>query len=248
MKTIEDVGIRVVKPGECLSRGWQVFGENWPLYIGIALVLVVISLLFVINWFIFGPLVVGLSYLILYQLRGGRPEFGMISKGFSKFVPAMVIGLIFMFPTALDTIFRLGVMAIDISQGMNPNAEPGMIFLVTRVAGIFMSLFVLACAVVFAIFLSMAFPILADNDLPLLDTLRLSFEAGKKNAGGLFLLLLLKGAMILAGLMLCCVGVVVAIPLIYIMDAIAYTQIFGLDDVRESAPPTPGAYDFGAVR
>ena len=93
-------------PG-CVSSGWELIKNNYWMYLGITLLAwVMMACIPIANFFLFGPVMVGVYYVLLREMRGEPVEFGMMFKGFEKFVPAMAAGLIQNIPGIIFQIFQ----------------------------------------------------------------------------------------------------------------------------------------------
>src|SRR6476661_6226306 len=56
----------------------------------------------------------GIAYLVLRDMRGEPVDFGMMFKGFEKFVPLMVVGLIQAIPGIIGQMVNYGAQFADI--------------------------------------------------------------------------------------------------------------------------------------
>ncbi len=92
----------------------------------------------------------------------------------------------------------------------------------------------IAMAVIFAavfVYLSVAvtyaFPLIIDRKLGALDGLRTSIKTVHRQWWQVFVLFLILGLLMIAGILVCCVGVIFALPLGYLVLAEGYRQLFG---------------------
>lgn len=86
-----------VRAGECVSDGLALIQPKYWLFLGMSLLAMIIGgCIPCISIFLAGPIAVGIFYALFAQMReGGQPvEFGMLFKGFERFVPAMVVGIV----------------------------------------------------------------------------------------------------------------------------------------------------------
>ena len=67
--------------------------------------------------FIIGPILGGVYYVVLRDMRGEPVDFGMMFKGFDKFVPLMVIGLIQAIPEIIGQGLRVAGQFAQIGLG-----------------------------------------------------------------------------------------------------------------------------------
>jgi uncharacterized membrane protein len=84
-----------IDASECVKQGWRLIEPKYWLFLGMVILAIIIGgCIPVVQWFLIGPITVGVYYAMLTQMRGEAVSFEMLFKGFSNFVPAMVIGLI----------------------------------------------------------------------------------------------------------------------------------------------------------
>ena len=85
-----------------------------------------------------------------------------------------------------------------------------------------------------------AFPLVIAKGVPAVDAIKASFNVVNKNFVEVLLLVLALFGVGLAGLLLCGVGLLVAMPLIYCIVAAAYVQVFGLEGEAPVQAPESG--------
>lgn len=240
-----------IDAGECVSAGWNLIKPNYWMFFAVTLVgVLLISCIPCVNIFVIGPVGVGIYYVLLRSMRGEPVEFGMMFKGFEKFVPAMVVGLIQAFPgivwTIVDYTVNFATLIPALSRG-------GDLSDLQRGADIFgagfsigYTLFALTFAVVSAVWgisFMFALPLLAEHDLNPIDALKLSASAAWSNIGGIILLVVLQVLLAIVGLLALCVGVLFVLPVLYASFAVAYRQVFPMVDQHFNyAPPPPTEY------
>ena len=230
---------------DALSKGWNLFAGNALLYIGMCVLFVLAScILIVINWFISGPILLGIYYVLLRQMRGQDVSFGMFFKGFEQFFPAMIIGFIMLIPAIINQIFDVSLRLAQFTAIYNPNEASGaVVAIVTLISLLFSGVFLIGSILVY-IFLTFALPLLLERKMGVLETLKLSASAGWANAGGLILLLILQVCVVIVGALACLVGLFAAIPILWASNAVAYRQVFPDSAQANMAPPQPEQYQF----
>jgi hypothetical protein len=201
-----------------------------------------------VNFFLVGPMMGGFAFIVLRDLRGEPVDFGMLFKGFEKFLPLMVLGLI---QSAPGIAFQIIQWTIDLSslaargvgsdmyQGEAPAAiQTGLMF---GMFGLFFG-YIIVQFIWNAVFV-FAFPLMIENDISIGEAITLSFGAAFANIGGLILLVILNFLIALLGVMVFCVGILVAIPITFAAYTVAYRQVFPDRQQRfDTAPPPPSAY------
>src|SRR5689334_9503448 len=96
-----------IDASDCVSQAWELVKRNLGLYIGAFVVLwLFMACIPIINFFLIGPMMGGFAYIVLRDLRNEPVDFGMLFKGFEKFVPLMVLGLIQAIPGIVLQIFQ----------------------------------------------------------------------------------------------------------------------------------------------
>ena len=250
-----------IDAGGCVSNGWNLVKPNYWMYFGITLLAVIlISCIPCVNFFLIGPVGVGVYYVLLKAMRSEPVDFGMMFKGFEKFVPAMVVGLIQALPGIIWTVIDYGVNIArfiglrgetgDLGNFYQTDAAELPILAGLTAAYIFMALFFTVFSIIWSLTFFFALPILAEHEVSPIDALKLSARAAWSNMGGLILLILIQVMIALLGLVALCIGVFFVIPVIYAANAFAYRQVFPLieQNFRNMSPPPPAAYgnNFGS--
>jgi hypothetical protein len=253
----------VIDATGCISNGWNLLKPNYWLYFGIC-ILATVAMMFLscipcLNLLMGGlvnaPLVAGIYYVLLREMRGEPVEFGMMFKGYEKFVPVMVVGFIQSIPGVIFTILQwaldLGRLAAQISSGARRGggnfyqqgdgtdiAIAGGLLALYIVVGVFFFIFGIAWYITFAF----ALPLVIEHNISPIEAIKLSARAGWGNVGGLIVLLILSILMILAGVIALCFGVFFVVPLYYAAYAFAYRQVFPMLGQAPQTVPPPGSY------
>ena len=266
-----------IDAGGCVSNGWELIKPNYWMYFGITALIAVISIVLscipfvpiLFQIFVMPPITIGIFLVLFRAMRNEPVDFGMYFKGFDRYVPAMVVGLISSIPSVIALILNfalnIGSFAAQILQGaagrssrsnflqpqnfvQSDNAAPliagGLLIVVVIVAVVFM-LFSIAWGITFFF----ALPILAENDIAAIDAIKLSARAGWSNVGGIIVLVIFEFLMLLVGVIALCVGVLFVLPVVYAANAFAYRQVFPwIEQNFNMNPPPPGAYgsNFGS--
>ena len=244
----------------CVSNAWEMVKQNYGMYLGISLIAMILAgCIPCVSLFLVGPVLGGVYFVYLRQMRGEPVEFGMMFKGFEKFLPLMVIGIIASIPEIIGQILRftvdlgrLGLMGDGrnkdfqfFQQGSNPEfaIATGLLIIIAIVAFV-----VIIFAVVWRVLLVFAIPLAMEYDLGVIDAIKLSARAATSNIGGLIVLFIFEFLIALLGVLALCIGIFFVIPIIYAANAFAYRQVFPLIEQRfNMSPPPPTAYgNFGS--
>ncbi|HMT08329.1 MAG TPA: hypothetical protein PKA82_10020 [Pyrinomonadaceae bacterium] len=247
-----------IRAGDCVSNAWNQMSAKFGLYLGVGLVTyIMVGCIPIVSIFLFGPVMAGFYYVSLKDMRGEPVEFGMLFRGFDKFLPLMIIGLLQSIPAIIIQILRFvsDFASLMGSGGFgSPPSRRGDFFqssglpdfglsegLMIGLAIVGVILFLIS--IVWAIVFRFAIPLAMEHDLGVTDAIKLSASAAFSNIGGIILLFLLYIVVALLGVLALCIGIFVAIPVIWIADAFAYRQVFPLIEQRMNfEPPPPTAY------
>jgi len=250
-----------ISAGECVSTAWEMIKAKYGFYLGMSLLAwVMISCIPCLNIFLMGPVMGGIFYVGLRDMKNEPIDFGMMFKGFENFVPLMVIGLIQSIPAIISQVAQYSLRIGELlnggaprrggatffqSQGALPDIIPGV--------GLVVILIVAAVFIVFAFFwwavFFFAIPLAMDRNLPVVDAIKLSARAAMGNIGGLLVLMIIEILVVLLGMLLLCVGLLlVSIPVIFLTNVVVYRMVFPASDDSpfKYNPPDPSAYrDWG---
>jgi hypothetical protein len=245
-----------IDASECVSNAWELVKRNIGLYIGAGVVTVIlIGCIPIVNFFLLGPMMGGFSYLVLRDMRNEPIDFGMLFKGFEKFLPLMIMGLIQAIP---GIIFQVIQYSVDIAQLVGKQTGTSGDFyqssppldglaagLTAGLVIIFVGYFIFQ--IIWNAALTFAIPLIIEHDVGIGEAIRLSFGAVFGNVGGLIVLYFWSILISLLGMLAICLGLLVAIPVIYAANVFAYRQVFPLlEDRFQSTPPPPETYgNFG---
>lgn len=245
-----------VSAGECVSNAWETLKAKYGMYIGISLIAMLLTgCVPCLNIFLLGPIMGGIYYVVLRDMRGEPVEFGMMFKGFEKFGPLMIIGLIQSIPGIIAQILQYAAQFAEIGlKGMGGGrnffqASGSDLAVSGGVMMLFIVLFVVFMVFAFAwwaIFL-FAVPLIMEHDLGAGEAIKLSAKAAMSNIGGLILYFLLLIPIMLLGVLLLCIGMfLISIPIMYVGQVFIYRMVFPYTGTPlNMAPPPPTEYGFG---
>lgn len=182
-----------------------------------------------------GPVMGGFAYLVLRDMRNEPVDFGTMFKGFEKFIPLMFMGLIQAIP---GIIYECIGLVWDINEMLRPSettdpnffqtASDPFVFSAFTVAFVIMLIGYVLFSLIWSYALIFAIPLIMEHGISIGDAIKLSFGAVFSNLGGLIVLGLWGGLVALLGLLSLCVGMFVAIPVIFASQVFAYRQVFPL--------------------
>jgi hypothetical protein len=237
----------VVQPVECLKGAWELVRDQYWLFVGLCAVAMIIGSAVPFG-ILMGPMMCGL-YMIFFRKRRGLPiEFGMLFKGFDFFGQSVVAALLHVVPIMVIIIpayifLYITMFAAMAAGSASPDSGPLAGLMVLFIAMIFY-VFVLLVIIVVSIGFMFAYPLIVDRGLSGLDAVKLSFRAGLANFFRLLGLSLLGGLLGICGVILCYVGVLLVFPITLSAVAIAYEQVFGLNEgaISPDLPPPPPTF------
>ena len=234
--------------GGCISRGWTLLKNNFGLlFVGVLIyfliegaiaglgsIPIVGPLFSIANLFIVGPLMGGVFYMFIKAIRSQPGEIGDVFAGFRRaflqlflgyLVPALLIGLC-MIPLAV-------VLAIDIvrlvatTHGAPP--DPKMIIQAFETQLPLILTVVLIClvpVVYLQISWSFTLPLIIDKQIDFWSAMKTSWKMVGKHWWLVFGLFVVVGLLNIAGVLLCCIGILITIPIGLGAMMYAYETIF----------------------
>lgn len=225
--------------GGCVSRGWTLFRDNLGLLLGGAAIYLAIEIVIagfgmipfigplfsIANLFVVGPLLGGLFYLFLRVLRGQPATVGDVFAGFrlrywqlflGQLVPGLLAGL------CLVPALVAGLIAVVPALLRNQPPGPGAILVVVLVA-----LICLVPMVFLQVNWAFTLPLVIDRQLDFWSAMQTSWRQVSKHWWPVFGLCLLVWLISVAGLLVCCVGVLFTAPIAVAALLYGYETLFG---------------------
>ncbi len=228
--------------------GWAAIKPHYPLFLAMIFIQVVAGVLSsfvpfigsILSGAIGVCLVAGMFMAMFGVFRGESPKVQLMFEGFSRFVPLFVFVLI-------QTIPFVIVAAIAVSNGMLPEAltsgtgqemtpeqlqeiiaalDPRLLWLY---AGAWAAWIVMKALMFFAV------PLVADRDINAPTAIGLSVKAFAANIGGVAALIAIQAGLFIAGLLMLGIGLFFVAPVIYVIEAAAYRDVFGIGGSPEIA-------------
>ncbi len=227
-----------IRAFDVYKEAWAILKpEFWPIF-GIVIVGMLVGS--VVPVVIMGPMMIGVFYCLLDKVDGRPANFDKLFKGFDQFGAGLTISLMIMLPV-FAFIFLVYIPMIMMSiYGQRLSQDEllpliGGFLLVELLLGIVMTL--LHSLLIFA------FPLIADRRLGGFAAAKLSARAAWANKGGIAGMFGVGILVVIAGYMLLCVGVYLALPVIMMATTVAYRRVFPRSEqTMNFAPPPPNAY------
>jgi hypothetical protein len=222
----------------CISRAWNLVTGNFAIIVGgvviYALIQIGISFIEQIPFlgiaislgnfvFLAGPFQAGLYYFLLKIIRGQNAGIGDIFSGFSRNYWQIVLGYIVMVLLIIVVAIPGGlVMAVSIVPMVAHKAA----FPVGLAGAIVGFLLVLIPLIYLSVCWAFALPLIIDRQIQFWPALELSRKTVSGHWWMIFALFIVCGLVNVLGLLACCVGLVVSIPVSLGALMYAYEDIF----------------------
>ena len=225
---------------EALALGWRLTRENFGLFILTYLCVMGVSMVAGIipfgGFIIGGPITGGMYFIFLRRLRGEPAEISQLFAGFKgDFWPLFLtylfltialglLSLVLLIPIILIIVF--GILYITGNGGGNPAEMENLIYLIVLFCGLAMLPLILLTMTLGGM-LGLSIPLVMDRKMDPLDafkaTWKITRQCWKKFLGLSFYLIAIN----LAGILLCCLGWLIAVPLMIATNAVVYEQLLG---------------------
>ena len=188
----------------------------------------------------------GIFLALLVKMRGGFVSFNDIGKGFSHMGPGFVVaflsGLPFLVVLVGIKLFESWMDQIDRDYPGDELPPEVLLQLITYLAAL--ALVYVICFLITGVIFAFAYQLVVDKNLSGWQATKLSARAAQENFGGVMGLLLLELAICTFGIMLCCFGLVLVLPVMKAAWAIAYSQVFlpTPQPIQAPQPPPPPVF------
>lgn len=188
--------------GDWLSGGWQIYKENWALMSVATLLGAVLGLVTI--GIVAGPLLMGIFRMAFKTMRGERPEIGDLFNWQGRFLQAFLTFLIF-------ALVHAGL------TGLGSNSMHGLLSLVVTP--------------LLTVMLGLTMSSIVERGL---DVAKAINEVGRviftRDALMWWVAGLVFAAIAGGGTIVCGIGVLVTLPWMISASAVAYRDVFGIDD------------------
>ena len=190
-----------VKFAEWFERGWNIFKDNAGLLVLSSLIVVVLSS--ITFGVLVGPLVAGMILIVLRLMdrTEPKPQAGDVFQGFQYFLQTFLFMLVYFVVVGVVSMILAAVPLIGWAASMAYSAA-------------------LSALLMFALFL------IVDRKMDFWPACMASVDKVKTNFWPFFGLSLVLGLVATSGVIVCCVGLLVTLPLVYCVTAVAYRDVF----------------------
>jgi len=225
MTSHEEIPKVAIEPLDCLGKAKTLIGDQYWLFFGICLIVVLIvgSVPIILQ----GPLYCGIALCFIGRERGERVPFERLFKGFDVFLESFIATLIYVGIVLVLSLPFLGAMLacfIGGAAAMDERNEGLGITLFVLGGGIAL-VFTFACFAV-NVFFAFTYPLIVDRKLGAIDALRTSMEAGRRNFWGLMGLTLLIALISIVLAAACYLPLFFFLPISFGSFFVAYRKVF----------------------
>jgi hypothetical protein len=228
----------VIRPVECYKEGWELIKDQYWLLLGITIVGMLIG--GASMYILLGAMMCGIYYCYFQKIDGKPVNFEGLFKGFDYFLPSLILILIIMVPSIVvfAGIYIPFIMAAV--MGSNLSQEEFMVLLVSVLAVELIFALIMVCLHTLLLF---SFPLIIERNLSAWQSIKVSARAVLKNLSGVAGLIAVGFAVGMVGYLLLCIGIYLAIPIIFAANAVAYRKVFPpIKTENQHFPPAPGSF------
>lgn len=239
-----DFQIGTVRPFQCLSSGWQTIKDQYFLFVGMCLIILLLVACIPFAGIIWGAWICGIYAALFARMRGETATFKAIGIGFQYFGPAFGVAILNNLPF-VPVFVAAGLLDswLDELDRTYPGEVPPEVLLQMLAYVGAIVFFYIVCTLVTGVIFAFAYQLVVDKNMSGWEATKLSARAARENLGGVAGLVLLELVLSAAGLLFCCFGLVFVMPVTKAAWAVAYTQVFPMAlppaPVQQPPPPPP---------
>lgn len=242
-----DFRVGAVRPFQCLSSGWQIIKDQYFLFAGMCLIILLLVTCVPLTGIIWGAWMCGIFAALFARMRGETASFNAIGQGFQHFGPSFGVAILNNLPfLPVAVAAKLLESWMDEMDRAYPADETPPEVLLEMLAYIgAIVLYYIACTLVTGVIFAFAYQLVVDKNMSAWEATKLSARAARENFGGVVGLVFLELVLSAAGLLFCCFGLILVMPLTKAAWAIAYAQVFPMalpPPPAEQPPPPPPTF------
>jgi MFS family permease len=227
----------VIRAFDCYREAWEMIKPQFGMVLAVYFIAMLIGGAVGI---IMGALMCGL-FLCLFDLQEGRElKKDRLFNGFQYFLPAFVVMLVMIIPVIIMMVLIYIPMIGMAFAGSKMDESEIIPFIIVAVIIEVIFAILMVC---FHTLMMFAFPLIVDKELSAFQAMKTSAKGVWMNLGGVASLFGVGFLVSFAGLLVFCVGIYLAMPLVLAAQVVAYRKIFpGSLEPKFTAPPPPGMY------
>ena len=236
----------VVRPFECLSEGWQLVKTQYWLFVFLSLIILILASCIPFAGIIWGAWIAGIYLALFARMRGESVSFNFVGKGFEYFGPAFLVAFL---SNLAFIVVGIGLKIFEdwdeqVTKTYGDSVPDDVLLQQVSFLGL-LALIYLISFIVSGLIFAFAYQLVVDKKMSGWEATKLSARAARENFGGVFGLLLLEVVLSVAGLMLCCVGLALVLPIMKGAWAAAYARVFSVPmapSLPPLSPPPPPSF------
>lgn len=229
----------VIQPIECFKEGWELIKDQYWMMFGITLVGALIG--GISMYILLGAMMCGIYLVYLHKIDGKPVSFDTLWLGFQKWLPGLILTILIFVP--LIAVYVIIYIPFIIAAVMGPKLSSGEL-MTMLVSFALVDLVLIVLMTCFHTLLIFSFPLIADRDLGVWDSIKVSAKAVWQNLGGVAAMIgILFVATFVGTLVTCGVGVYFLMPIMFAGYTVAYRKIFpAANPGGFNQPPPPNAF------
>ena len=223
--------------GDCIGRAWELLSKNFGTVFGGTAIYLLITMglgglgsIPFIGWvfsiaslIVTGPLLGGLYYFLLKNVRGQPSDVGEVFDGFRRAFGSLLVCYLIIVLLAVAAVLP-GVIMMVIPIIIMAKAEAVQVVpMIFAVGGFFLAI---VPAVYLQINWAFALPLVMDKGLDFWPAMRVSWRMIGKHWWMFFALMLVCALINVVGMCACCVGLFLSTPLTLTAMMVAYDRMF----------------------
>lgn len=186
-----------------------------------------------------GAMMCGIFYAMISLIDGQPLVFADLWKGIRLAVPAAVVMLFFLVPILLVYGVIYGPLFYAVMTDPDMSQEK---FMALLTGSLLLDTILIIAMVCFHTLLVFSFPLLIDRGLTPLQAVMTSARSVWANLSGVTGLIAVQMVATLAGLVMLCFGIYLALPFVFATYAVAYRKVFPRLASLDLNPPPPNLY------
>lgn len=227
----------VIKPIECYKEAWELIKNQFWLLLAVVFVGGIIG--GASMYILLGAMMCGIFYCYLKVIDHKEFKFEDLFKGFSFWLPGLIVGLLIMIPILI--IYGILYIPVLVAIAANPNIKPNELMAVMGASFVVEIIFTVFM-VCFHTLIMFSFPLIVDKNLSAFQAIKTSAKAVWANLGGVAGLFGVGFILCLVGMMVFCLGIYFVMPLMMGANTLAYRKIFPPAETPNFNPPPPNYY------
>ncbi|HMS40271.1 MAG TPA: hypothetical protein PKE69_08600 [Pyrinomonadaceae bacterium] len=211
----------VIRPVECYKEAWELIKNRFWLLL--ALVIVGGFIGAASMYILLGAMVCGIFYCYLRVIDRKDFKFEDLFKGFGFWLPGLIVAIFFVVP--MFVLYALIYIPPLIAITTNPNITQEELLTIIGASFVVDAIFMVFMVCLHTL-LMFSFPLIVDKNLSAFAAMKTSAKAVWANLSGVAGLWGLGFLLSLAGILVFCIGIYLAVPLMIGANMLAYRKVF----------------------